>query len=42
MGGSTERGNTRPYAEFNALVDPEAAESCFEQRRAASRWSGST
>ena len=21
MGGSTERGNTRPYAEFNALVD---------------------
>jgi pyrimidine-specific ribonucleoside hydrolase len=26
MGGSTARGNTRPYAEFNALVDPEAAE----------------
>ncbi len=24
MGGSTGRGNTRPYAEFNALVDPEA------------------
>jgi inosine-uridine nucleoside N-ribohydrolase len=29
MGGSTERGNTRPYAEFNALVDPEAAELVF-------------
>jgi inosine-uridine nucleoside N-ribohydrolase len=26
MGGTTARGNTRPYAEFNALVDPEAAE----------------
>src|SRR6478752_4602449 len=24
MGGSTGRGNTRPYAEFNALADPEA------------------
>ena len=24
MGGSTARGNTRPYAEFNAIVDPEA------------------
>ena len=24
MGGSTGRGNTRPYAEFNAFVDPEA------------------
>ncbi|KQM80937.1 nucleoside hydrolase [Agromyces sp. Leaf222] len=24
MGGSTERGNATPYAEFNALVDPEA------------------
>jgi inosine-uridine nucleoside N-ribohydrolase len=24
MGGSTERGNIRPYAEFNAWVDPEA------------------
>jgi inosine-uridine nucleoside N-ribohydrolase len=29
MGGSTDRGNTRPYAEFNALVDPEAAEIVF-------------
>jgi inosine-uridine nucleoside N-ribohydrolase len=26
MGGSTGRGNTAPYAEFNILVDPEAAE----------------
>jgi inosine-uridine nucleoside N-ribohydrolase len=29
MGGSTGRGNARPYAEFNALVDPEAAEIVF-------------
>jgi inosine-uridine nucleoside N-ribohydrolase len=29
MGGSTGRGNTRAYAEFNALVDPEAAEIVF-------------
>ena len=29
MGGSTERGNVQPYAEFNALVDPEAAEIVF-------------
>jgi inosine-uridine nucleoside N-ribohydrolase len=29
MGGSTGRGNTRPYAEFNALVDPEAADLVF-------------
>jgi purine nucleosidase len=25
MGGSTGRGNTAPYAEFNIIVDPEAA-----------------
>lgn len=29
MGGSTDRGNVRPYAEFNAMVDPEAAEIVF-------------
>jgi inosine/uridine nucleosidase len=29
MGGSTTRGNTRPYAEFNAFVDPEAAAAVF-------------
>jgi inosine/uridine nucleosidase len=29
MGGSTERGNAEPAAEFNALVDPEAAEIVF-------------
>lgn len=26
MGGSTERGNTTPYGEFNIVTDPEAAE----------------
>lgn len=26
MGGSTERGNVTPYAEFNAYVDPEAVD----------------
>jgi purine nucleosidase/pyrimidine-specific ribonucleoside hydrolase len=26
MGGSTERGNVTPYAEFNAWVDPEAVQ----------------
>jgi inosine-uridine nucleoside N-ribohydrolase len=29
MGGSTERGNTSPYAEFNIVVDPEAADIVF-------------
>lgn len=30
MGGSTGRGNATPYAEFNILVDPEAANLVFE------------
>ena len=30
MGGSTERGNTTPAAEFNIWVDPEAAALVFE------------
>ncbi len=29
MGGSTEKGNITKYAEFNILVDPEAADICF-------------
>jgi len=29
MGGSCGRGNVRPYAEFNAFVDPEAAAAVF-------------
>ena len=29
MGGSTERGNHTPYAEFNIYVDPEAADRVF-------------
>jgi inosine-uridine nucleoside N-ribohydrolase len=29
MGGSTARGNVRPYAEFNIWVDPEAADQVF-------------
>jgi purine nucleosidase len=29
MGGSTGRGNHRPYAEFNIYVDPEAADRVF-------------
>jgi purine nucleosidase len=29
MGGSTERGNHAPYAEFNIYVDPEAAARVF-------------
>ena len=30
MGGSTDRGNTTPAAEFNIMVDPEAAAAVFE------------
>ena len=32
MGGSTERGNATPYAEFNAWVDPEALALVVRQR----------
>ena len=30
MGGSTERGNVTPYAEFNAWVDPEAVQAVLD------------
>ena len=30
MGGSTDKGNISPYAEFNILADAEAAKICFE------------
>jgi inosine-uridine nucleoside N-ribohydrolase len=30
MGGSTARGNVRPYAEFNAFVDPEAVQAVID------------
>lgn len=30
MGGSTGKGNITEYAEFNILVDPEAADICFK------------
>jgi inosine-uridine nucleoside N-ribohydrolase len=30
MGGSTTRGNVRPYAEFNAFVDPEAVQAVID------------
>ena len=40
MGGSTERGNVTPYAEFNAWVDPEALDARRAAAASASRWSG--
>lgn len=30
MGGSTDRGNVTPYAEFNAWVDPEAVQAVLD------------
>ena len=33
MGGSTGKGNINEYAEFNVLVDPEAADICFTSGR---------
>lgn len=33
MGGSTTKGNMNEYAEFNILVDPEAADICFNSGR---------
>ena len=32
MGGSTEGGNTTPYAEFNIWADPEAARMVFDSK----------
>lgn len=39
MGGSTDRGNARPYAEFNIWADPEAAEVVLDSGIATS-WHG--
>jgi purine nucleosidase/pyrimidine-specific ribonucleoside hydrolase len=33
MGGSTERGNTTPYGEFNIVTDPEAADIVLRSAR---------
>ncbi|WP_305789603.1 nucleoside hydrolase [Symbioplanes lichenis] len=33
MGGSTERGNTTPYGEFNIVTDPEAADIVLRSGR---------
>lgn len=32
MGGSTDKGNLTPYAEFNILADAEAAKICFDSK----------